>query len=107
MSNDTQVQGATRTVGATTEAATLPNHPKNKRAPRKQTVEHSAAIAAYAKAKKIDTTRAGKLFRAKLRANTDAYKKNGGKPHVKNAPWGAHPRKALAAIFPDVPTFKG
>ena len=89
-------------------ATTVPTNddaPKH-RAPRKSTIEHSAAIAAYAKAKNIDTTRAGKLFRARLRANPDVYKKNGGKPHAKNSPWPAHPRKALAAIFPDVKSFK-
>lgn len=80
---------------------------KKARAPRKATVPHSTAIASYAKAKQIDTTRAGKLFRARLRGAQDVYVKNGGKAHAKNAPWGDHPRKALAAIFPDVPTFKG
>jgi hypothetical protein len=74
---------------------------------RSATVTHSAAIAAYAKAKNIDEVRAGKQFRAVLRANADAYKKNGGKTHAKNSPWGDHPRKALAALFPTVPTFKG
>jgi len=79
--------------------------PKNRT--RKATVPHSAAIAAYAKAKNIDDVRAGKQFRAVLRANADTYKKNGGKEHAKNSPWGDHPRKALAALFPSVPTFKG
>lgn len=66
------------------------------------TIEHSAAIAAYAASRNIDTARAGKLFRARLRANVEAYTSNGGKAHEKGAPWGAHPRKALAAIFPNV-----
>lgn len=96
MSNDT-----TNTTNATAEK------PKAKRAPRKSTVPHSAAIVAYAKAKNIDEVRAGKQFRAVLRANADTYKKLGGKPHEKNAPWGDHPRKALAQLFPTVPTFKG
>lgn len=74
---------------------------------RSTTVPHSAAIAAFAKAKNIDEVRAGKQFRAVLRANADDYAKNGGKAHVKNAPWGDHPRKALAALFPTVPSFKG
>lgn len=68
-------------------------------------ITHSAAIAAFAKTKDIDTTRAGKLFRARLRGNADEYTKNGGKAHTKNSPWSDHPRKALQAIFPDVPTF--
>jgi hypothetical protein len=71
-----------------------------------RTMEHSAAIKAYANAKSITDDKAGKLFRARLRANADTYVKNGGKAHVKNAPWPSHPRKALAAIFPDVPAFK-
>lgn len=71
-----------------------------------ETIEHSAAIAAYAKARNIDTARAGKLFRARLRANIDAYTSNGGKTHEKGAPWPAHPRKALAEIFPNVQTFR-
>lgn len=78
-----------------------------KRTRKAATVEHSAAIKAYANAKKIDDVRAGKLFRARLRANADVLKANGAKPHTKNAPWADHPRKALALIFPDVPTFKG
>lgn len=73
---------------------------------RKATIDHSAAIAAYAKAKNIDTTRAGKQFRAVLRSNADTYVKNGGKKHAKNAPWGTHPRKALLALFPTVKAFK-
>lgn len=79
--------------------------PKAKRT-RKQVIEHSAAIAAYAKAKNISADKAGKQFRARLRANSEAYVKNGGKQHTKNTPWSAHPRKALAAIFPDVTAFK-
>lgn len=71
------------------------------------TIEHSAAIAAYANAKKIDATKAGKLFRAKLRANVGVITENGGVPHAKNAPWAPHPRKALAQIFPDVDAFGG
>lgn len=98
MSDQTQTQ---------TTPNTTPDAPAKAKRTRKPTVEHSAAIASYAKAKNIDTTRAGKLFRARLRGNPDVYVKNGGKPHVKNAPWSAHPRKALAAIFPDVPAFKG
>lgn len=86
---------------------TTADEPKRTTRTRKPTVAHSAAIAAYAKAKNIDEVRAGKQFRAVLRANADTYKKNGGKAHQKNAPWGDHPRKALAALFPTVPTFKG
>lgn len=77
---------------------------RKRRAPR---VEHSAAIAAYAKHKGIDEVRAGKQFRAVLRANVATYVKNGGTKHVKNTPWGSHPRKALAALFPNVKSFKG
>lgn len=72
---------------------------------RKATIDHSAAIAAYAKAKNVDTTKAGKQFRAVLRSNADTYEKNGGKAHTKNAPWGDHPRKALKAIFPTIKAF--
>lgn len=89
----------------TTTETTAPAKPKQRT--RKATVPHSSAIAAYAKAKNIDEVRAGKQFRAVLRANADTYKKNGGKTHAKNSPWGDHPRKALAALFPTVPTFKG
>lgn len=76
------------------------------RKPRASRVEHSAAIAAFAKAKGIDDVRAGKQFRAVLRANADTYVKNGGTKHVKNTPWGSHPRKALRALFPNVKAFK-
>jgi hypothetical protein len=71
------------------------------------TAEQTTTTAAPAKAKNIDEVRAGKQFRAVLRANADTYRKQGGKPHAKNSPWGDHPRKALAALFPTVPTFKG
>lgn len=78
-------------------------------------IEHSAAIRAYATAKNIDTTRAGKLFRSRLRssfatlAKLDA-KSYGPKGTVKREandrrPWGTHSRKALAEIFPEVPAF--
>ena len=90
-------------TNATTNDAKA-DKPKRTRA---ATIEHSAAIAAYAKAKDIDTTRAGKQFRAVLRANADKYVKAGGKQHAKNAPWPAHPRKALRELFPTVPAFKG
>jgi hypothetical protein len=89
---------------STTNAPTATPKPKRTKSTR---VEHSAAIASYAKAKNIDTVRAGKLFRAKLRANTEAYRKNGGTAHVRGSAWGSHPRKALAAIFPDVKAFRG
>lgn len=82
---------------------------KAKKPTRSRTIEHSAAIAAYAKAKKIDDTRAGKLFRAKLRANVDVLKKHKSPSagHKKNEPWRPHSRVALRELFPDVPTFKG
>lgn len=95
-----------QTTEQTTTNTDAPKANKPKRT-RSNTVPHSAAIAAYAKAKNIDEVRAGKQFRASLRANVDTYTKNGGKTHAKNSPWGDHPRKALAAIFPTVPTFKG
>jgi hypothetical protein len=91
----------------TAEQTTTTAAPAKAKRTRKSTVSHSAAIAAYAKAKNIDEVRAGKQFRAVLRANADTYRKQGGKPHAKNSPWGDHPRKALAALFPTVPTFKG
>lgn len=84
--------------------------PKNTKAtPRANArIEHSAAIAQYAKAKGIDTTKAGKLFRARLRANFDVIAKNdpkhyGAKGTVKrNAndkrPWGTHSRKTLKEL---------
>jgi hypothetical protein len=97
----------TNTIESKQHAANVENTAKAKRSTRKATVPHSAAIAAYAKAKNIDDVRAGKQFRAVLRANADTYVKNGGKQHAKNSPWGDHPRKALAALFPTVPTFKG
>lgn len=68
-------------------------------------IEHSAAIALYAKQKGIDTTRAGKLFRARLRANFDTIAKRdtkhyGAKGSVKvrandQRPWGTHSRAIL------------
>lgn len=93
-----------QTNAPTTNDRTQDTKPKRT---RKATVPHSAAIAAYAKAKNIDEVRAGKQFRAVLRANADTYKKNGGTTHAKNTPWGDHPRKALAALFPTVTSFKG
>lgn len=92
---------------STTEQTTSTPTPKTAKRTKASTVPHSAAIVAYAKAKNIDEVRAGKQFRAVLRANADAYVKNGGKAHTKNSPWADHPRKALAALFPSVPTFKG
>lgn len=80
-----------------------PAKPKRTRSAR---IEHSAAIAAYAKAKGIDDVRAGKQFRAVLRANTADYVKAGGAKHVKNTPWGSHPRKALAKLFPNVKAYR-
>jgi hypothetical protein len=80
--------------------------PTRTRKPRASRIEHSAAIAAYAKAKGIDDVRAGKQFRAVLRANTAEYVKNGGAKHVKNTPWGSHPRKALAKLFPNVKAYR-
>lgn len=80
--------------------------PKAKRT-RAARVEHNDAIKAYAKAKGIDDVRAGKQFRAVLRANREAYVKNGGTPHVKNTPWGSHPRKALKTLFPAIKQFQG
>ena len=71
-------------------------------------VEHSAAIAAYAKAKGIDDSRAGKQFRAVLRANMDKIKTaDPSFKHDKNAPWPSHSRKVLADLFPTVAAFKG
>lgn len=102
-----QVKDIIMTEQNTNDATLTPTADKPKRAPKKATIEHSAAIAAYAKSKDIDTVRAGKQFRAVLRANNDKYLKAGGKAHEKNAPWPAHPRKALAALFPSVPAFKG
>lgn len=96
---------------STTEQTNTPTNDAPKadkpKRPRAATIEHSAAIAAYAKSKDIDTVRAGKQFRAVLRANAAKYIKAGGKEHTPNAPWPAHPRKALATLFPSVPSFKG
>lgn len=81
-----------------------------------QRIEHSAAIAAYAQAKNIDTARAGKLFRSRLRTNFDVIAKRdatnyGAKGKVKRTandqrPWGSHSRAVLAEVFSDVPAFK-
>jgi len=78
-------------------------------------IDHSAAIAAYAKAKNIDTTRAGKLFRSRLRSSFATLakadpKQYGPKGAIKREandrrPWGSHSRTALAQVFPEVPTF--
>jgi hypothetical protein len=89
------------------QSTTTPQAPaKRTRAPRAARIEHSAAIAAFAKARGIDEVRAGKQFRAILRANADRYVKLGGAKHVKNTPYGSHPRKALAALYPNVKAFK-
>lgn len=71
-------------------------------------IEHSAAIALYAKAKGIDTTKAGKLFRARLRANFDVIAKKDAKNYgAKGAfkqqyndkrPWGTHSRAVLKEL---------
>lgn len=76
--------------------------PTTTRAPR---IEHSALIAQYAKAKGIDTTRAGKLLRARLRSNFDTIAKGDPKHYgAKGAfkqrandkrPWGSHSRKVM------------
>lgn len=68
-------------------------------------VDHAAAIVAYAKIKNVDTTRAGKLFRARLRANFDTIAKRdpkhyGAKGQFKvtandKRPWGDHSRAVL------------
>lgn len=58
-------------------------------------IEHSAAIAAYARAHPKDPSAKG--MRRVLRANKDAdaaYKK-----HVKNAPWPAHNKAVLGKLF--------
>lgn len=96
-------------IMSTTDQTTDTNAPKSTKPKRTRaaTIEHSAAIAAFAKAKDIDTTRAGKQFRAVLRSKSADYVKAGGKAHEKNAPWPAHPRKALAELFPSVTAFKG
>lgn len=78
-------------------------------------MEHSAAIATYAKAKGIDTTRAGKLYRSRLRSNFARIAKNdpkhyGAKGSVKREandrrPWASQSRTTLALVFPEVPAF--
>lgn len=71
-------------------------------------IEHSAAIATYAKAKGIDDSRAGKQFRAVLRANVDKIRSADPTfKHSKNSPWPSHSRKVLAELFPSVGAFKG
>lgn len=96
------------------DTTTAPNTPNTQDAPAtdapkvpKQSprVEHSDAIAAYAKLKGIDNVRAGKLFRSRLRANFDIIAKKdpkhyGAKGTIKkvsnnNAPWGSHSRAVL------------
>lgn len=78
-------------------------------------IEHSAAIAAYAQAKGIDTSSAGKLFRSRLRTNFAKVSKGdathyGAKGTVKKQandkrPWGTHSRTVLSELFPEVPAF--
>jgi hypothetical protein len=82
-----------------TEVTNTPNADttdKPKRAPRVTgKIEHSAAIAAYARAHPKDPSAKG--MRRVLRANRDAdvaYKR-----HVKNAPWPAHNKSVLAKLF--------
>jgi hypothetical protein len=80
--------------------------PKQKRGPAR--IEHSAAIAAYAKARNIDTTRAGKLFRARLRSNFATIAKNDPKHYGPKGtfkvnandkrPWGSHSRATLKQL---------
>jgi hypothetical protein len=94
-----------------TDATNTPNtSDKPAKAPAKvpARIEHSVAIAQYAKAKKIDTTKAGKLFRARLRANFDVIAKRdpkhyGPKGTFKNVandkrPWGTHSRAVLKEL---------
>jgi hypothetical protein len=79
-------------------------------------IEHSVAIAAYAKAKGIDTATAGKLFRSRLRTSFAKIAKSdgtnyGSKGKVKRQandkrPWGTHSRAVLADLFPEVSAFK-
>jgi hypothetical protein len=74
-------------------------------------IDHSAAIAQYATAKKIDTQRAGKLFRARLRSQFSEiakldpthYGPKGSQKHDANdrRPWGDHKRSTLVAVFGD------
>jgi hypothetical protein len=93
----------TQTNAQTTSKPTT-NAPRKVK-PNAPRIDHSAAIAQYAKAKGIDTTRAGKLFRARLRANFDTIAKCDAKHYGKNGtfkreandkrPWGTHSRSVL------------
>ena len=58
-------------------------------------IEHSAAIAAYARAHPKDPSAKG--MRRVLRANKDADKAYA--KHVKNAPWPSHNKAVLARLF--------
>lgn len=88
----------------TTEAQKVTPTPKAK--PKASArVDHSKAIKDYATLKGIDTTRAGKLFRARLRANFDTISKRDPKHYGKKGafkqiandkrPWGTHSRAVL------------
>lgn len=80
-----------------------------------QTIAKDDLIAAYARAKQVDVTTAGKLVRSRLRANFEviakadpsAYGKRGKVKNVANdrRPWGPIPAKAVGSIFPTL-TFK-
>lgn len=69
--------------------------PKPKRTTLAGKIEHSAAIAAYARAHPKDPSAKG--MRRVLRANKDADKAYA--KHVKNAPWPAHNKAVLAKLF--------
>ncbi len=83
-----------------TDAPTGATTTKRASSPRAQRIEHSAAIAAWARAHPQDPS--GKGMRTKLRAEKakgkacadPAYLK-----HAKNAPWPSHSRKVLRALF--------
>ena len=78
-------------------------------------VDHSAAIATFAKHKGIDTTSAGKLYRSRLRSSFATIAKNdpknyGPKGTIKREandrrPWSSQARTTLALVFPEVPAF--
>jgi hypothetical protein len=95
-------------ITTTTPVEDAPVKAKRTRAPKSERVEHSAAIAQYARMKNVDTTRAGKLFRARLRAQFAVVAKQDPRHYGANGkykieandkrPWGDHSRATLIAI---------
>jgi hypothetical protein len=90
-----------RSMDTTTQPQQTPDAPKTRTRTADKRIEHSAVISMYAEAHPKDPSAKG--LRRVLRANRDADKAY--KTHQKNAPWPAHSRKVLLALFENDPAF--